>query len=430
MDSGLSRRDLLKASGVALAGAALLPAAGCRTGGPAVTSDTACLEDIPQREVSIDIFEPVPIGKVRLKNRIIRSATTISDIDAQGLPRSGLMKTYGELAAGGVGCVITGMKDGGMLLNDFRYRDEDVSRFREVPELFHRYDVPVLQQLSHEGRQEKLGNPSGFSVTKLTPGQIDGLIDRFADATEKCRRLGFDGVQMHCAHGYLLSEFLNPALNGRADKWGGSTENRFRAVGEVFQRARKRVGPDFALWAKINAYDFQDGGMRIEEAVKIAGLLEEAGCDCVEISSGIAADGFATIRVRELPTEAILEWSDMTKGRGALTKKTVSWILPLLVKTYAPLANFNVCQARQVKESVDIPVIVVGGIRNREDIQDVFRLEAADCVSLGRPLLTEPDFVNKLKADPAHRSACIDCGYCILALTARPAECFMGSLPS
>jgi 2,4-dienoyl-CoA reductase-like NADH-dependent reductase (Old Yellow Enzyme family) len=170
--------------------------------------------------------------------------------------------------------------------------------------------------------------------------------------------------------------------------------------------------------------------MRVEEAAMIAGMLQQAGCDCVEVSSGIGMDGFATIRVRELPTEAILEWSAMTQGKGELTKKAISWILPFMVKTYAPLGNFNVCQARQIKENVDIPVIVVGGIRNMEDIDNVFRLGAADFVSLGRPLLTEPGFVSKLKNDPTHRSACIECGYCIIALSKMPADCFMGTLPS
>ncbi len=170
--------------------------------------------------------------------------------------------------------------------------------------------------------------------------------------------------------------------------------------------------------------------MRVEEAVNIAMMLQDVGCDCVEVSSGIAIDGFATIRVRELPTEAILEWSTMTQGKGEVTKKVLSWILPFMVKTYAPLGNFNVCQAKKIKENVDIPVIVVGGIRSMEDISNVFRLGAADFVSLGRPLLTEPGFVNKLKKKPDHRSACIDCGYCIIALSVMPAECFMGTLPS
>jgi 2,4-dienoyl-CoA reductase-like NADH-dependent reductase (Old Yellow Enzyme family) len=101
-----------------------------------------------------------------------------------------------------------------------------------------------------------------------------------------------------------------------------------------------------------------------------------------------------------------------------------------MVKTYGPLGNFNVCQAKKIKENVDIPVIVVGGIRNMENMNNVFRLGAADFVSLGRPLLTEPDFVNKLKVDPTRRSACIDCGYCIVSLSKMPAECFMGTLPS
>ena len=427
--NALSRREILKLSGVALAGAALPPMAGCKGGGPAATSDTACLKDIPPEDVTVDIFAPASIGKVRLNNRIIRSATTISDIDERGLPRQGLMNTYTQMAEGGVGCVITGMRDGGMLLNDFRYRDENSEEFKKVPDLFHRYNIPVVQQISHEGSQEGFGNPSDFQVTKLTPGQIESLIDQFVDTNTKCQKLGFDGVQMHCAHGYLLSEFLNPSLNGRTNDWGGSTEKRFRAVREIFQKTRKRVGPDFALWAKINAYDFQDGGMRVEEAVKIAVMLQDVGCDCVEVSSGIATDGFATIRVRELPTEAILEWSSMTQGKGDLTKKVMSWIIPFMVKTYGPLENFNVCQARQIKQNVDIPVIVVGGLRNMDDINNVFRLGAADFVSLGRPLLTEPGFVNKLKNDPTQKSQCIECGYCIISLSKMPAECFMGTLP-
>ena len=430
MKSGLSRREILKLSGTALAAAALPPMAGCKGGSPAATSDTACLRNIPNRDVEVNVFGPASIGKVRLKNRIIRSATTIHDIDERGLARPGLMNTYTQMAEGGVGCVITGMKDGGMLLNDFRYTDENIEEFKKVPDLFHKNNVPVVQQISHEGSQEGFGNPSGFQVTKLTAGRIESLIDQFVDTNTKCQKLGFDGVQMHCAHGYLLSEFLNPSLNQRTDDWGGSTERRFRAVREVFQKTRKRVGPDFALWAKINAYDFQDGGMRVEEAVKIAMMLQDVGCDCVEVSSGIAIDGFATIRVRELPTEAILEWSSITQGKGDLAKKALSWVLPFMVKTYGPLQNFNVCQAKQIKENVDIPVIVVGGLRNMDDINNVFLLGAADFVSLGRPLLTEPGFVNELKIDPTRKSQCIECGYCILSLGQIPAECFMGTLPA
>lgn len=430
MKSGLSRREILKLSGVALAGVALPPTVGCKGGGHAATSDTACLRNIPNKEQEVNVFGPASIGKVPLKNRIIRSATTIHDIDERGLARPGLMNTYAQMAEGGVGCVITGMKDGGMLLNDFRYKDENSEAFKRVPELFHSHNIPVVQQISHEGRQESFGTLKNPFVTNLSPAQIESIIDEYVDTTAKCQQLGFDGVQMHCAHGYLLSEFLSPSLNQRTDEWGGSTENRFGAVREILQRARKRVGPNFALWAKINAYDFQEGGMRVEEAARIAGMLQEAGCDCVEVSSGLGVDGFATIRVRELPIEAILEWAPAMEGKGELTKKVLSWILPFMLKTYGPLGNYNVCQAKMIKENVDIPVIVVGGIRNMKDINNVFRLGAADFVSLGRPLLTEPAFVNKLKEDNAYKSQCIECGYCIIALGSRPAECFMGTLPA
>ncbi len=428
--AGLTRREILKLSGMAAAGATLPSLSGCRGGGPAGVSDTACLANIPRTEPKVDVFGPSRIGKIRVKNRIVRSATTINDIDERGLPRPGLVRTYRELAEGGVGCVITGMMDGGMLLNGFRYRDENAPDFRKVPDLFHAHDIPVVQQISHEGRQETFDTLKDPYVTQLSAAAIESLIDRYVDATEKCRDLGFDGVQMHCAHGYLLSEFLAPSLNERTDEWGGSTEKRFKAVGEIFRRARRRVGPDFPLWAKINAYDFQEGGMRVEEAVKIAGMLQEAGCDCIEVSSGLGVDGFATIRVREVPTEAILEWSSAMEDKRDLTKKVMSWVLPFMIKTYGPLGSYNVCQAKPIKESVDIPVIVVGGLRNREDMNNVFRLGAADFVSLGRPLLTEPGFVNKLKRDGTHRSPCIECGYCLVSLPSRPAECYMGTLPS
>ena len=349
MRYGLSRREMLKLSGVALAGAALPPIAGCKGRGPAAISDTACLGSIPNRDVEVNVFGPASIGKMRMKNRIIRSATTIFDIDERGIPRQALMNTYGQMAEGGVGCFITGMKDTGMLLNDFRYRDEDSDEFKKVPDLFHKHNIPVVQQISHEGRQETFDTLKNPFVTNLSPAQIESLIDQYVDTTAKCQKLGFDGVQMHCAHGYLLSEFLSPSLNERTDEWGGSTEKRFRTVREIFQRARKRVGPDFALWAKINAYDFQEGGMRVEEAARIAGMLQEAGCDCVEVSSGLGMDGFATIRVRELPIEAIFEWSPAMEGKGDLTKKVLSWILPFMLKTYGPLENYNVCQSKKIK---------------------------------------------------------------------------------
>ena len=130
MRNGLSRREILKLSGVALTGAALPSIVGCKGGGPAAISNTACLAKIPNRDVEVNVFGPASIGKVQLKNRIIRSATTIHDIDERGLARPGLIRTYKELAEGGVGGVITGMMDGGMLLNDFRYQDADAGKFK------------------------------------------------------------------------------------------------------------------------------------------------------------------------------------------------------------------------------------------------------------------------------------------------------------
>ena len=139
----------------------------------------------------------------------------------------------------------------------------------------------------------------------LAEGEIEEIIDNFVKAIERAKRAGFDGVQLHAAHGYLLSEFLSPYSNHRQDQWGGTTENRFRIIGEIYDRARRVVG-DYPLLVKLNAYDGRKGGMRVDEALRVARLLEESGCAAIEVSCGTTEDGMYMTRGPKLPIDATL----------------------------------------------------------------------------------------------------------------------------
>jgi 2,4-dienoyl-CoA reductase-like NADH-dependent reductase (Old Yellow Enzyme family) len=424
LSNTFSRRGFLKLSAAAAAGAVALPGmTGC---GP-VQTPSGCLGSAGAAGAK-KAFEASSLGSIRLANRFIRSAVTMNGYDIHGRPTDALMRYYRDLARGGAGAVITGMRDTGMMGDDFRYRDEYFNEYKKVPDLFHRHNVPVIQQLSHHGGFISLTSKKDFSVNDMKDADIEGLINGFVRAIEISQRLGFDGVQIHGAHGYALSQFLSPGVNTRTDRWGGSTENRFRIVREIYRKARERVR-GLPLLIKINAYDNRRNGMRVDEAARIAALLEREGFDAVEVSCGVLLDGFNTVRVTAIPNEAIIRFSEYNR-LPSFVKPLVPLVTPLIAPRFEPLHNYNVCAAREIAKRVKIPVIVVGGIRNIDDAGAVLAGGAASYVSMGRPFIIEPDIVNRFRKEAHAKSACIDCGYCIMAANdpAVNVKCFYGSL--
>jgi 2,4-dienoyl-CoA reductase-like NADH-dependent reductase (Old Yellow Enzyme family) len=168
----------------------------------------------------------------------------------------------------------------------------------------------------------------------------------------------------------------------------------------------------------------------VEETLKIASMLQDVGCDGIEVSCGVLDDGFSAIRVPELPVEPALKFSFRFKNQNYIVKKIIPYIVPLLFNTYEPIHNYNVCAAQEIKQSVNIPVIVVGGFRKLNDIEQIIGGGMADYVAMSRPFIIEPDIVNKFRTQSQTSSECISCGYCIVALEEMPAQCFYGQLPS
>ncbi|HXK46682.1 MAG TPA: NADH:flavin oxidoreductase [Deltaproteobacteria bacterium] len=392
------------------------------------------------------LFEDSTISGVTLRNRVIRTATHEGLGDKEGRPMPDLTDLYLRLARGGVGAIITGyaavQKNGRTMLNMRMFdRDELIEDYRKMNTQLDELGVPIINQIAHGGGQtskrvigEQPAAPTKrkyplFSSTarELSDNEIEEIINSFVSAVERSRRAGFSGVQLHAAHGYLLNEFLSPHLNMRNDRWGGSLENRFRIVAEIMRRSREKVG-SYPILAKISAYDGEKNGIRIDEGVKIAEAFQKSGCDAIEVSCGGSEDGFNATRVPKVPMDAALALIPWWRSLPRTQKILMRIIGPLVLKRNFPLYNFNVDAATHIKANVDIPVIVVGGIRRLRDMENIISEKKADYVSMCRPFIIEPDIVNKFRSGTQDESKCINCGFCLMGVTGAKVRCYYGKI--
>ncbi|MBN1218465.1 MAG: NADH:flavin oxidoreductase [Anaerolineae bacterium] len=397
-----------------------------------------------------DIFQAYHLAGVKLKNRILRSATHEGLGDEKGFPLPQLAKKYVSLAKGGVGAIITGEmivqgNGGSSYYGDLKIdRDESIESYRKLVDAVHAYQTPIFAQLTHCGRQtrskvtgQKPVAPSAIRdkhyneeiPKELSEAEIEEIIGNFVAAIIRARAAGFDGVQLHAAHGYLLSQFLSPYMNRRVDKWGGSLENRFRIIQEIFGRATAMVG-DYPIIIKINAYDGRKNGMRLEEAVKIARMLQNCGCAAIEISCGIREDNFLTMKNASNPVEAVFHYSFKCQNIPIFLKPILKRSLQKRFAPTPPVRLYNVSAAQTIKAAVSVPVIVVGGIRALGEIEDIITNHKADLVSLSRPFILEPTLVKKFKNGTQTEAKCISCCHCALGIEEGPLRCYFGRLSS
>jgi len=393
------------------------------------------------------LFEETSIAGMRLKNRIIRSATHEGMGDKDGRPMPELVNLYTKLVQGGVGAVITGfigIHKKGRALPNMRMLDRDdlVDAYQAITDQLKNGGVPIIAQIAHGGGQidkqvigEQPAAPSAKfyplsmgMARELTEEEINEIITAFVAAVERAQTAGFSGVQLHAAHGYLLQEFLSPRSNTRNDQWGGSTENRFRILAEIIRKARDKVGK-FPILVKFSASDGDKNGVRIEEGLRIAELFQKSGFDAVEVSCGGSEDGFDSVRVMKIPVAAMLALVPKYRAFPGLKKLMLKALLPLMIKRPGPLANYNVEAAWRIKKEVDLPVIVLGGIRRINDIEEVISGHKADYVAMARPFIIEPDIVKRFKSGTQSESRCINCGYCPMGVTASTLRCYHGRLP-
>lgn len=348
------------------------------------------------------LFEPKNIGEMEIKNRFVRSATAESASDETGAITDKLFDIYRTLAKGGVGLIITGhayVQTNGRCSPDQIgiYKDDLIAELKKLVGEVHRAssDCRIAMQIAHAGRQAARGsveNPvapsavtdssTGITPRKMTEAEIKECINSFANAAERVKLAGFDAVQIHSAHGYLISSFNSPYTNVRNDRWGGNLENRMRFLMEIYRGIRAKVGGGYPVFVKLNAMDFLDGGIEINESAQIARTLAEEGIDAIEVSGGMYESyrGKSPVRtrIRKLEQEA--------------------YFLSL---------------AKEIKNAVgNVPVMLVGGIRSVPLMEKILAEESADFISMSRPLIREPDFPDKIRGGK-QKSDCISCNGCM-----------------
>jgi len=396
----------------------------------------------------VDPFADSVVCGIDLPSRIIRSATHEGMADENGRPQESLIKAYERCAKGGCGLIITGYmgisQEGKCPLYNMTMINDDslIPAWKELTDRVHAAGAPIVAQIAHAGRQtrEKVTGIKPVAPSpirdflywecvphRLRDREIRVIISDFAAAAKRAKLAGFDGVQLHCAHGYLLHGFLSPHTNHRHDKWGGTTEKRFRIVDEIIKAVRAEVG-DFPIFVKISASEKEKNGLCPEEAVKIARLLDKAGADCIEVSCGRASEGFNMSR-GAFPYPIMCTDNFRFEMFPKFTWPMLRPFMKLIFRSPEPIFNYNVEAAEMIKQAVSVPVIVCGGIRSLNDINSILSGGKADYVSMSRPFICEPNLVNRLRDGEETEVRCINCNYCLMGAERRPMRCYFGQLP-
>jgi 2,4-dienoyl-CoA reductase-like NADH-dependent reductase (Old Yellow Enzyme family) len=375
------------------------------------------------------IFTPGKIGGLVLRNRVIKAATYEGMCAGRGPSRS-LVRHHAELAAGGVGMTTVAYgavsPDGRTFAEQMHLREEVVPSLRALTDAVHAEGAAASIQLGHCGSFTKnkelstprpLGPSPGWNAYGATAGMaraaamseadLERTADEFAAAAALARRAGFDAVELHLGHGYLLSQFLSPATNRRTDRWGGSLDNRLRLPLLVVDRVRAAVGDGFPILAKTNLRDGFRGGLEIDDAVAIARALEASGVDALVLSGGFVSRTPMFLLRGGRPLRQMIEVEP-----SRLQKLLLLGFGPFAVRRYPFEAMFFLPLARRVREAVTMPLALLGGVSSLAHLEQAMA-EGFDFVVMGRPLIHDPGLIGRYQRGEAATSGCVVCNECI-----------------
>ena len=335
---------------------------------------------------------------MNLDNRFVRSATWEAMANEDGSCSQRLTDVMVRLARGGVGLIISGhtyvVKEGQAGPRQLGvYSDDLVPGLKDMVDAVHHENGKIVLQLAHAGcvsasqltGKEPLGpsveNQGKNICRQMTQAEIESVVDAFGKAASRAKQAGFDGVQIHAAHGYLLSQFLSPHFNKRSDEYGGPIEHRAKIILDVLKNMRASVGDRFPVLIKINSEDFLEGGLKQDEMLIVAAMLEKSGIDSIELSGGTFLSGQNT---------------PIRKGKIGDIKKEVYYLEA----------------AKRFKENIQAPLMLVGGIRSYETALELVEDGITDYVSLCRSLIRELDLVNRWKKGDIRKSQCLSDNLC------------------
>jgi len=371
------------------------------------------------------LMNPGKIGRLVVKNRLIRAATSETMATAKGEATNELVRLYSDLARGGAGLIITGhiyveargqYEPRQLGLDD----DEKIAPLARVADAVHQHGGRIFAELSHSGSQSLMPDvvPLAPSIVpnaifarppvQMTETDIEEVIANFASAAERAQRAGFDGVHLHSGNGYLLSQFNSPFANRRDDRWGGDPERCARFIVEVYRAVRRATGADFPITARLGLADAVADGLLLSDGLAIARQLAAEGVAALEVTYGVMTSYRENIR----PYAGVSRLRAIADG---MLHRSFS--RPVAEAYYRPFA-------RAAKAAVDVPVILVGGLRSTEVMDDVISSGDADFLALARPFVREPDLVNKIAQGRRGPVDCVSCNICFLHEGIDPLRCW------
>lgn len=377
--------------------------------------------------VKVDPLAPAKIGPITLRNRVIKAAT-FEGLTPKGLVTDELIEFHRRPAAGGVGmttvayCAVS--PDGRTSPGQITWRDEAMPGLRRLTDAIHEEGAAVSAQIGHAGpvaASKYIGYPAlgpsrAFRITTqnfskpATLADIARITEDHAEAARRAVQAGFDAVEIHFGHNYLVSSFLSPKLNKRSDAYGGSLRNRARFALETARAVRDAVGDKIAILAKLNMDDGVPGGFWVDEAIQVAQWLEQDGSlDVLELTAG----------------SSLLNPMYLFKGDAPLrefaavmpqpTKLGIQLVGSHFLKEYPYRDAYLLEDARQIRAAVDMPLVLLGGITGKPTM-DLAMAEGFQFVAVARALLREPDLVKRIQAENHNPGLCIHCNKCMTAI--------------
>jgi 2,4-dienoyl-CoA reductase-like NADH-dependent reductase (Old Yellow Enzyme family) len=408
------------------------------------------------------IFSPLEFRNLTLKNRVLRSNVAGRFDNYDGSGNQARINWELKFARGGVGAIISSfvpVSIRGRIMPNYATidRDERIPFWRELGRRVHEYDCKFILQLSHAGRQRDIGGIEfekglsstdraeplhGFECERMTVAEIKQTVEDFAAGARRAREAGLDGVELHGANGYLITQFLSSAINDRKDEYGGSLENRARFVVEIVRAIRREVGRDFHLQVKISATEYNDAlsddegpGNTIADSVQVCRRLEAEGVDAIHVSAGSSFPHPRNPAGSSFPLDEMLKTYDAMISSGTKTFRNFvlfrAWPTKQIFRrrweraTGDVIEGINLPDARAIKQAVGIPVLCTGGFQTASVIRRAINDGDCDAVTIARPLIANNDlvemFARGLDRPPV---PCTYCNKCLVNVVENPLGCY------
>lgn len=383
-----------------------------------------------------DVFAPAQLGPVTLRNRTIKAAT-YERMARHGLVTDALIDFHVRHAAGGVGmttvayCAVTpeGRTDG----HQIYWRPEALPGLRTLTDAVHAEGAAISAQIGHSG---PVGNPKATGGPALSPSRyvnrqslrpttpatradLDRIVRAHGEAARMAVEAGFDAVEVHLGHNYLASAFLSPKLNRRNDEYGGDLANRARLALAVTRAVRDAVGDRIAILAKLNMDDGVRGGFQLAEAITVAQWLERAGSvDALEMTVGSSLLNPMYLFKGQAPVREFASYMPEPIRTG------IRLVGRYFLRTYPYQDGYLLADARQVRAAIDLPMVLLGGVTNRQ-VMDQAMAEGFQFVAMGRALLREPDLINRMRQHPDTQSLCDHNNGCMPTIFGGATRCIL-----